>query len=134
MGLATICRMSFQQAICVAAGGGAGALARWTLQGWIQSRTQAMFPSGTLIVNLTGAFLIGLVMTALLDHFKTADGWRLLLVTGFLGGYTTFSALAWETLELFTAGGAPQAWLYLAATLFGGVAAVLLGVWLGRLL
>lgn len=115
-------------------GGGIGALLRYEVQGWVQDRLGASFPFGTLLVNLSGAFLIGLLMTVFLEHIEAAPVWRLFLVVGILGGYTTFSSLTWEAYQLFAAGSFAQGSLYVGGSFFGGMAGLLLGVFLGRLI
>lgn len=118
--------------LAVAMGGALGALLRFSVQNWSLGRWGALFPYGTLIVNLTGAFFIGFVMTVLLKHVHVSPAWRLFHVTGILGGYTTFSALVWETLHLAQKGHLGFAVLYSMATMAGGLLAAGLGVWLAR--
>ena len=67
-------------------------------------------PLGTVIINITGSFLIGLLMTLLTERWSPHPNLRLLLVTGFLGGYTTFSSFEWETLALVRGGGRGWGW------------------------
>ena len=119
--------------LCVTAGGGLGALLRYQMEGWIQDRLGASFPYGTLIVNLSGAFGIGFLMTLFLEHIEIPPEWRLFLVVGVLGGYTTFSSLTWEAYQLWANGGAGGSLLYAMGTFIGGFAALLAGVLLGRL-
>jgi len=78
-------------------GGGTGALARYVASSTIMTRFGGTFPLGTLVINITGSFVIGFLMTILTERFKLDPNWRLLLVVGFLGGYTTFSSFEWET-------------------------------------
>ena len=119
--------------LAVALGGAIGATLRFYLQDWSLGRYGAAFPYGTLVVNLSGAFLIGLLMTIFLKHVHIAPAWRLFFITGILGGYTTFSALTLETYALFEEGLALQALVYLGASVFGGMITLLSGVYLGRL-
>lgn len=115
--------------LLVLAGGAAGSLARYLASTAIMSRFTGRFPLGTVLVNVTGCFLIGAMMTALTERLPGNPNLRLLLVVGFLGGYTTFSSFEWETFSL-TRGGSP--WL----GLFNVVVSVVLGylaVWLGAL-
>ena len=91
------------------------------------------FPWGTFAVNLTGSLAIGLVMTLLVT--RGADPmFRLLLVTGFLGGYTTFSAFSFEALTLLEARRWDAAALYVIGSVMLGLLATALGLGLGRLL
>jgi CrcB protein len=119
--------------VAVAIGGAIGAVLRFYLQTWSFGRYGAIFPYGTMIVNLSGAFVIGVLMTAFLHHVHVAPEWRLFFVTGILGGYTTFSALTWETYELFIKGQIMHSVVYAAGSCFGGMVCVILGAMLGRL-
>jgi CrcB protein len=116
----------------VAVGGALGAVLRFYVQNWSLGRYGAAFPYGTLGVNLSGAFLIGLLMTIFLRHVHILPAWRLFWVTGILGGYTTFSALTWETLALLEKGHVTQGIAYMAASVFGGMTTVVLGALCGR--
>jgi CrcB protein len=118
--------------LSVAAGGGMGAVARYLVQNWALGKWGAAFPYGTLLVNITGAFGIGFIMTLFLNHLHISPSWRVFVVTGILGGYTTFSALAWETYALFAKGDILHSLLYTGASFLGGMAALGLGVWLGN--
>jgi fluoride exporter len=115
--------------IMVLAGGAAGSLARYLVGIAIMTRTGGRFPFGTLFVNITGSFLIGLAMALLTERLRPHPNWRLLLVVGFLGGYTTFSSLEWETMSLVKDG---ARWL----GLLNAVGSVVVGygaVWLGAM-
>jgi fluoride exporter len=108
-------------------GGGAGSMARYVAASAISTRWGARFPWGTMVVNITGCFLIGLLMTILTERANLNPNWRFALVVGFLGGYTTFSSFEWETYSAVRSGGF---WIGLANV----VGSVLLGyaaVWLG---
>jgi len=116
--------------ILVMLGGGTGSLARYVAGTAIMNRVGGRFPLGTLVVNVTGCFLIGLLMSLLTERFWPHPNWRLLLVVGFLGGYTTFSSFEYETYSAIRDGGL---WI----GLINIVASVTLGylaVWLGVLL
>jgi fluoride exporter len=116
--------------LLILAGGGAGSLARYVAGTAIMTRFGSRFPLGTLFVNVTGSFLIGLLMTLLTERLPASTNWRPLLVIGFLGGYTTFSSFEWETYSAIREGGF---WLGLTNV----VASVTLGyaaVWLGALI
>lgn len=114
--------------LMVLLGGGAGSLARYVISAAIMTRTGSRFPFGTVIINITGSFLIGLLMALLTERFSPHPNLRLLLVTGFLGGYTTFSSFEWETLMLVQGGGG---WWLGLANVAGSVALGYSAVWLG---
>src|ERR1051325_938233 len=91
--------------LLVALGGGTGALARYLAASAIMTKFGGRFPLGTLVINVTGSFLIGFLMTMLTERFELDPNWRLLLIVGFLGGYTTFSSFEWETYTALRDGG-----------------------------
>ncbi|SRR5258706_11927785 len=122
------------RAIAVAVGGALGAVLRYHLQNWTFGRWGAGFPYGTLLINISGAFFIGMVMTVLLEHLHISPIWRVFLVTGILGGFTTFSALTWEAYALCMEGKALLGALYVGGSLLGGMLALLLGVFFGRMI
>lgn len=86
--------------LIVAVGGGIGAAARYALSVWVHGLLGAAFPWGTLLVNVIGSFVIGLVMVLSIDRGVISPEVRLLLTTGFCGGLTTFSTFSYETLVL----------------------------------
>ncbi|HEY0840320.1 MAG TPA: fluoride efflux transporter CrcB [Vulgatibacter sp.] len=118
--------------ICL--GGALGTGARHLVGVWAGSRLGASFPFGTLIVNLSGSFLIGFVSAIALGVASFPPALRLVLTTGFLGGYTTYSSFNHETLRLFEEGARAAAALNLGVTVVGGLIAGLLGLALGRAL
>jgi CrcB protein len=111
-------------------GGGIGSLARYFVANAISTRLAATFPWGTMVVNVTGSFLIGLIMTLLTERANLNPNWRFALVVGFLGGYTTFSSFEWETYSAVRDGGL---WIGLA-NVVGSVTLGYAAVWLGSLL
>jgi CrcB protein len=119
------------QALAVALGAVAGALLRWRAGLWLNSAWHG-FPLGTLLVNLAGGLLIGLLL-ALLDR-PEALLLRLLLVTGFLGGLTTFSAFSGESLLLLQKGEFGWALAHTLAHVVGALVCASAGFMLGRLL
>jgi CrcB protein len=112
--------------------GGVGASARLVLDGLIRSRSGRGYPLGTTVINVTGSLLLGLVTGLAIAH-GLPQRWSLVLGTGLLGGYTTFSTASFETVRLL------RDRRYLSATMNGlgmlvlGVLAAALGVWLGLL-
>jgi fluoride exporter len=116
--------------LLVAAGSAAGGVCRWLLVGALQ---RPAFPTGTLAVNALGSLLVGWLAARLGDaQAGPAATARLLLVTGFCGGFTTFSAFSLETLRLAQDGRGARALGYVAASLALGLAAVAVGWMLGR--
>ena len=116
--------------LLVVIGGGGGTLARYVAASAIMTRFGGRFPLGTLVINVTGSFLIGFLMTMLTERFKLDPSWRLLLVVGFLGGYTTFSTWEWETYAAIREGGLWTGMLNVVSSIVLGYAAV----WLGSML
>jgi len=119
------------QALAVAIGSAIGGVARWGV-GRALNPLWAGFPLGTLAVNGAGGFMIGLIGAWLVQ--QPNEMMRLLLVTGFLGGLTTFSAFTGESLMLLQRGAVGHALLHSAAHLFGSLACAALGWWLGQAL
>lgn len=108
-------------------GGGAGALARYVAASAIMTRFGGKFPMGTFVINITGSFLIGFLMTLLTERYKFDPRWRLSLVVGFLGGYTTFSSFEWETYTAIRGGGLWTGLLNVVGSVIVGYVAVVLG-------
>jgi fluoride exporter len=86
--------------LLIAIFGAAGTLARYGLQGIVQVRTGGTFPYGTLLINLTGCFLLGLIGQFTLNRMIIPADWRTAIAVGFFGGYTTFSSFGWETAKM----------------------------------
>ncbi|HLH23058.1 MAG TPA: fluoride efflux transporter CrcB [Chloroflexota bacterium] len=114
----------------VGIGGFLGANARYVLGAWIAGRWGAAFPWSTLFINVTGSLAIGVILTALTEKLAVDPAWRLLLVVGFLGGYTTFSSYTFEALSLAAEG----EWLRAVGYVVGSNGVGLLAVFLGMLL
>ena len=115
--------------LLVGAGGFVGSAARYALSLWITGRFagDSAFPWGTLSVNVLGSFVIGTIVGAAAEAGGLREGARLLLLTGVLGGFTTFSAFSNETLTLLRGGHAGLAAAYVAASVAAGLAAVCVG-------
>ncbi len=114
----------------VLAGAGLGGLARYVAGTWIMAKYGGRFPLGTFIINVTGSFLIGVLMMLFTERLDPHPNWRLFLVVGVLGGYTTFSSFEYETFQAVRDGANWLAALYA----LGSVGVGYLGVWLGALL
>jgi len=107
--------------------GFAGTLARYGLQGLVQRLTGSTFPYGTLTVNVAGSFLVAFVATLAFERAALSPTWRAAIMVGFCGGFTTYSAFAYETFELIRTGDPLRGVANIAAQLVLGLAAVWLG-------
>ena len=118
--------------LVVFAGGGIGSVARFALAVWIGQRWGRSFPLGTFVVNVFGSFLIGLLMTLMAERFMENPQWRLLLVVGGLGGFTTFSTFQYETGKLVVDGELLYAALNIVLSVLVGFMALKLGEVIAR--
>lgn len=116
--------------LIIGAGGFVGAITRYILAVWIGERWGRSFPLGTFIINVTGSFLIGLLMTLMAERFTENPQWRLLLVVGFLGAYTTFSSFEYETGALLKDG----EWLFASINVIGSVIVGFIALKLGEII
>ncbi len=119
--------------LIIAVGAAAGANARYWLTNWVAARLGTAFPWGTLLINLSGGLILGLVLTLLEQRLVADPTYRLLLATGFLGAYTTFSTFTYETVRLLQDGEYGAAAFNAGGSLLLGLTATLIGVALGRL-
>ena len=117
----------------LSAGGGIGAATRLLLDDLISARIRSTYPVGTIAINVSGSLLLGL-LTGLVLGGVVPDGWRLVLGTGFLGGYTTFSTASLETVRLLADGRTRASLANAVGTLVASVIAASLGLWVGALL
>ena len=118
--------------ILVGVGGFAGAVARYLIDGRISTATGGGFPFGTLAINVSGSFAIGLLFVLAVERAALPAEWRASLMIGFLGSYTTFSTLTLESWRMIEDG----AWVAAGGNLLGsmmlGMASVIGGIALGR--
>jgi CrcB protein len=118
--------------VLIGLGGFAGAIARYLLDSRIAAATGGAFPWGTLAINLSGSFAIGILFALITERAAFPSEWRAPLMIGFLGSYTTFSTFALESWRMIEDG----AWLMAGANIVGslalGLIAVIGGVALGR--
>jgi CrcB protein len=121
-------------AVAVAVAGAVGALARYGLEGLVSRRSPGAFPWGTFAVNVSGAFLLGLVFTVMTEQLSVASWVRGAITIGLLGAYTTFSTLSFETYRLLEDGAVGIAAANAFGSLAAGLGAVYLGVVTGRAL
>lgn len=116
--------------LVVLAGAGLGGLTRYVAGTWIMAKYGGRFPLGTLVINVSGSLLIGVLMTLFTERFQPHPNWRLFLVVGILGGYTTFSSFEYESFQSVRDGARWMGILYM----IGSVVLGYLGVWLGAIL
>lgn len=119
--------------LLLSVGGALGVNARYFMGMWVSRWAGQQYPWATFTINVTGSFAIGF-LTMLLGRWLPHQNYRLLVVTGFLGGYTTYSAFAFESLTLWERGEKGLSLAYATSTLIAGFLAVALGVTLARTL
>jgi fluoride exporter len=120
--------------VAIAVAGALGALARYGLDGVMSRRLPTSFPWGTYIVNISGALVLGFVLTLMTERLTTEPWLRSALAIGFLGAYTTFSTLQYETYRLLEDGALGLAAANVLGSAVAGLVAVYLGVVAGRAL
>lgn len=120
--------------IMVAAGGAAGSVARYLTARAVQGTAMAAFPAGTMTVNILGCLAIGIVYGLCDNKALPGADMRLLLATGFCGGFTTFSTFANESLELFRSGSILTGSIYTAGSVALGMAAVATGMQITKII
>lgn len=120
------------QVALIGAGGFAGAIARFLVGQLVTARLGVLLPYGTLVVNASGCFLLGLVLGSLAGSPVPSPSVRALVATGFLGAYTTFSTFGVETVLLVEEGSALLAVVYVIASIMLGLGATVAGLALGR--
>jgi CrcB protein len=119
--------------LLVAVGGALGAVARFSLSGWVQGFLSSSFPLGTLIVNVLGSFLLGLSFY-LLESLAVSAETRAMVTIGFLGAFTTFSTFSYEAIVLLEGGEWVRGGMYVGSSLVLSLAGVVVGLALGSLL
>jgi CrcB protein len=112
--------------------GAAGAVSRYALDGWVSDLTHGQFPWGTFVVNLVGAFPLGIVVALTTERLILSSDWRVALGIGFLGSFTTFSTYTYETVKLAEDGVIGLALMNSIGMLALGLLAAVLGLALGR--
>ncbi len=113
--------------LAISIGAVLGANFRYLLGGWISDRWGTSFPVGTFVINVTGSFVIGIVLTLVTERLAAPTWVRPAIAIGFLGSYTTFSTFSYETLALARDG----AWVMAGLNVLLSVGASLVGVYLG---
>jgi CrcB protein len=112
----------------IAVFGAIGTLARYGLQGVVQQRTGPGFPTGTLVVNVSGCLLLGFLGQLTLNRMVISPEMRVAMTIGFFGGYTTFSSFGWETIKMFEDGNWLGGSSYVLASVIFGLACMFLGI------
>lgn len=120
--------------LILALGATVGAAARYYGSLWMADRFGAAFPYGTLLINVTGSFILGCFLTLATERLPIGPELRLLVATGFCGSYTTFSTFSYESVGLLTRGSYLAGGLYLFGSVALGVLAVVAGIALARAL
>lgn len=120
-----------QAALLIFFGGGLGSVLRWLTGLGAVRLFGAGFPSGTLAVNLVGCLVMGVAARVIATPEMGGSNARWLLMTGMLGGYTTFSAFALDAADLALKGAGESALIYIGLSVIGSLLAVGVGLWLG---
>lgn len=120
--------------LAIALGGAAGSVCRYLLGLLIQNRIGGVFPLGTLVINISGSFVLGFLLRYALLGTEITPVTRALLTTGFCGGYTTFSTFSYETASLIEDGWYGRAGLYVGLSLVVSLLGTFLGFQLARTL
>ncbi|HWD89564.1 MAG TPA: fluoride efflux transporter CrcB [Mucilaginibacter sp.] len=121
-----------QAVLLIFVGGGIGSLLRYGLSRLVNNNVISHFPFGTFIVNIIGCFFIGFFIFYTERYQDTVQEWRLFLVTGLCGGFTTFSAFSMENVQLMTDGRIGVAFLYIIASVALGLLATYGGLLAGK--
>jgi CrcB protein len=120
--------------LLIGIGGGIGSIARYLCQKWFNENYPHPFPWGTFTVNLAGCFLIGIIYAASEKAAVLSPQTRLFLITGFCGGFTTFSTFAFENMNLLRSGDGVYFLIYTITSVVLGIAAVFSGIAIMKLL
>ena len=118
--------------LMVGLGGCLGSILRFWLGSYVGGRLGSRFPYGTFVINVTGSFLIGMILTILAEKTQWSPNWRYLIPIGFIGGYTTFSTFEYETFRLVQDGQMVTAMLNVVGSVVIGFAGVWAGMVAGR--
>ena len=121
------------QYLVISLGGILGANARYLLGTWIAQRYGTSFPYGTLVINVSGSFVIGLFLTLIAERFVLHPNWRLFFAVGFLGAYTMFSTFSYESVVLLQNGSWRLGLVNMVGSVVLGPIAVVMGMAVARL-
>lgn len=121
-----------QMPLLIGFAGALGAITRYWIEGVVNRRYAGVFPLGTFVVNISGALLLGLVFTLMTERFMVSPQTRSAIAIGFIGAYTTFSTLSYETMRLLEDGAYLVGGLNAIGSVVIGLVAVYLGSAIGR--
>ncbi len=124
---------ALERVLLIAAAGAVGTLSRYWLQGWVND---AIGPTvlGTFVVNISGAFFLGVFLAITEERLLLASPWRTVIAIGFFGAYTTFSTLMFESVDRLESGEVLTAAANVGGSVLAGLVAVYAGLSLGRIL
>lgn len=128
-----ISRLMTRTLLIIGFGGGLGSIFRYLTSLWVNKYIPSFFPWGTFVVNILGCLLIGFLLGLFERQQFSQPDLKFLFVTGFCGGYTTFSTFASENMQLMQANNTLTAFLYIGASVFVGLLAVWLGLSLAKI-
>jgi CrcB protein len=120
--------------LAVAIGGALGSVVRYALSSWIFDITSHKFPYATLIVNVAGSFVMGILFVLIVERAVLPAEMRSLLMIGFIGAFTTFSAFSLDALGLWQNGHVLMSVIYMIATVILCLVAISTAIWLTRLM
>ncbi len=120
--------------LAISCGAALGANLRYFISLWAAQHWGLGFPYGTVLINITGSFLIGVILVAVSSRITLSEHWRLLLVTGLLGGFTTFSSYSYESYQLIMQGNWGAAAMNALGSVILGLCAVVAGAAMVRIL
>jgi fluoride exporter len=123
-----------ERTLLISAGAVVGANTRYLVADWAARKWGTGFPYGTFIINVTGSLLIGIFIAVTSERFLIDPRWRLLFVVGFLGAYTTYSTYTLECMNMFERGQWGLGVLDMIGSVLLGIAAVGIGIFIGRIL
>jgi CrcB protein len=120
--------------LAIAIGGALGSVARYGLSTWIFDITNHKFPYATLLVNVAGSFIMGILFVVIVEKAAMSDEMKSLLMIGFIGAFTTFSAFSLDALSLWQNGHVLMSLIYVFATVILCLVAISAAIWLARLM
>jgi CrcB protein len=116
------------QIFLIALFGAIGTLARYGVHSLVQAKMGGAFPYGTLLINLSGCFFLGLIAQLTLNRVILSPEWRLAIAVGFFGGYTTFSTFGWESAKLLQSGEWFRVTTYVTTSVVFGILLTIAGM------